>query len=189
MKDRYFFPLAGLAVAGIVAYALSFEVNEAPVNADLYERSGPALEALFPSPGTTIKPPSEEAGSVTYAVLAAHMTQALAPPSAGVFATLGPSYEKNFAGRMIDITVRARAGQESPSPKMLMNYITPGVGQTGWQSFDLGDDFANYTLEFQPQKSPEITNHYLGIWPDIDGQGRTVEVESVKVELRKTTLR
>jgi hypothetical protein len=172
-------------IAGIVAYALSFEVNEAPVNADLYQRSGAALEALFPSPGTTVRPPSAEAGAGSYAVLTAHMTQELAPPSAGVFATLGPAYEKNFAGQVIDITVRARAGQVNPSPKMLVNYITPGVGQTGWRAFDLGEDFTDYSLEFSPLKSPEVTNHYLGIWPDTEGQGRTVEVESVTVERRR----
>lgn len=185
MKDRFFFPLAAMVIAGMVAYALSFEVNEAPVNADLYERQGAGLSILFPSPGTTVKPPDIEASSENYAVLASHMSRDIAPPSAGVFATLGPAYERNFAGQTIDITVRARRGRENPSPRMDVNYITPGVGQTDWRTFELSEDFTDYTLEFSPVKSPDIINHYLGIWPDNSGNGKTVEIESVRVARRK----
>ncbi len=180
MKDWLFYPLAALIIGGMIYYALSFKVDNAPKNADIYERSGGALADLFPSPGTTIKMP-DNAAIDNFATLAAHMTREIAPPSAGVFATLGPAYEANFGGAVVRVSVRARSGRVNPSPVMELGYFTDGAGDSGWQSFTLSPKFADYGFDFSPNLAADKGNDYIGIWPDPLGQGGTIEVQSVRV--------
>ena len=180
MKDRFFYPLAILVVAAIIFYALSFKVDNAPSNADLYERAGADLEELFPSPGTTVVMVGPEDNR--RAVLSAHMSRDVAPQSAGVFGTLGHVYEDNFGGAEIRITVRARRAQQSPSDVMELGYFTSGTGDSGWQEFILTDAYADYSFEFKPNAPTEKGNDYIGIWPDLEGKGGTVDVQSVRVE-------
>lgn len=180
MKDRYFYPLAMLIIVAMVAYALSFKVDNTPSNEDIYERKDVQLEELFPSPGTTVVMGGSEVDR--HAILGAHMSRDIAPSSAGVFGTLGPVYEANFGGARIAITVRAKKGEAAPSLKMELGYFTSGVGDSEWQIFELTDEYADYSFEFSPEKPARKGSDYIGIWPDPSGQGGTISVQSVKVE-------
>jgi len=180
VKDRYFYPLATLFVAAMIWFALSFQVDNAPANADVYLRSGTELEELFPSPGTTII--MENSGQGVVAILSAHMSREIAPPSAGVFGTLGPVYESNFGGAKIRISARARKAPQSASSQFELGYFTSGVGDSDWQRFDLTDEFADYSFEFSPNPPQDKGNDYVGIWPDPSGKGGTIELMSLKVE-------
>lgn len=180
MKDRFFYPLAALVIAAMIAFALSFQVDNTPSDIDVYERSGAELEELFPSPGTTVVMLGSNEDS--YARLSAHMSRDLAPSSAGVFGTLGTAYEENFGGATIRITVRARNTKDMPSSAMELGYFTSDVGDSGWQSFELTDSYADYSFEFSPQMSLEEGNDYIGIWPDPSGKGGAIDVQSVKVQ-------
>lgn len=180
MKDRYFYPLAILIIGGMIAYSMSFQVDNTPANVDLYERQGIDLEELFPSPGTTVYMGSF--GEDSYAVLSAHMNRDTAVSSAGVFGTLGPAYESNFGGATIRITVRAKQGEISPSSAMELGYFTSGVGDSEWQIFELLDDYVDYSFDFTPNPPTEKGNDYIGIWPDPSGKGGTIDVQSVRVE-------
>ncbi len=182
MKDWLFYPLAALIIGGMIYYALSFKVDNAPKNIDIYERSGSALAGLFPSPGTTLKAPSNAAAIDNFATLAAHMTREIAPPSAGVFATLGPAYETNFGGSTVRVSVRARSGRVNPSPVMELGYFTNGVGDSGWQKFTLTSKFSDYSFDFSPKIPTDKGNDYIGIWPDPTGHGGTIEVQSMRIE-------
>lgn len=180
MKDRFFYPLAMLIIGGMIAYAMSFSVDNTPINVDIYERQGIELEELFPSPGTTVYMGSF--GEDSYAVLSAHMNRDIAVSSAGVFGTLGPAYESNFGGATIRIAVRAKQGEISPSPAMELGYFTSGVGDSEWQKFELLDEYADYSFDFTPNPPTEKGNDYIGIWPDPSGKGGTIDVQSVRVE-------
>ena len=180
MKDRYFYPLAAVIIGAMIAYALSFTVDTRPSNVDIFERQGADLDVLFPSPGTTVN--LEVSSDMVYAKLSAHMNREIAPPSAGVFATLGPDYESNFGGATIRITVRAKAGETTPSATMELGYFTADVGSSGWRTFELADSYADYSFDYSPNKPSGKGNNYLGIWPDSSGQGSEVFVQSVKVE-------
>ena len=180
MKDRVFYPLAILIVAAMIWLALSFQVDNAPANADIYLRSEAELEELFPSPGTTSV--IENSGQGMVAKLSAHMSREIAPPSAGVFGTLGPVHEENFGGANIRITARARKAPQAPSSQFELGYFTSGVGDSEWQRFDLTNEFADYSFEFSPNPPLERGNDYVGIWPDPSGKGGSIELLLLKVE-------
>ncbi len=180
MKDRFFYPLAALVIFGMIAFALSLKTVTTPSNVDIYERQGVDLADLFPSPGTTVR--LSESGDDIYAVLSAHMTREIAPPSSGVFGTLGPAYEANFGGADIVITVRARQSKTTPSTKMELGYFTTGVGDSGWKPFVLSNEFVDYSFEFSPNPPLDEGIDYVGIWPDPEGKGGMIDVQSVKVE-------
>ncbi|MGB0907537.1 MAG: hypothetical protein ACPGVT_08590 [Maricaulaceae bacterium] len=183
MKDIFFYPLAALIIGGMVYFALSFGADDGPANADLYELSGDSLTALFPSPGTTMQLASDGQNGGSYAVASSHMTRAEAPPSAGVFGTLGPAYEKNFGGQEIRITVRARYGRSNPALKFETAYFSSGAGDSEWQNYALTEKFADYSFLFTPGKPQgKKGNDYIGIWPDPTGQQGSIDIMSVRVE-------
>lgn len=183
MKDMFFYPLASLVIGGMIYFALSFGGESGPENADIYSLDGDNLAALFPSPGTTLQLMGEVQNGGVYAVLAAHMTRAEAPPSAGVFGTLGPVYEKNFGEQTIRITVRARQGKANPALNFDIAYFTSGAGDSDWTTYTLTDQFKDYSFLFSPGKpQSKKGNDYIGIWPDPTGQQGTIEVMSVRVE-------
>lgn len=183
MKDRFFYPLAALVIFAIIAFAVSLKTDTAPSNVDLYERQGVDLAELFPSPGTTVQ--LSQTGDDVFAVLSAHMSREIAPPSSGVFGTLGPAYEANFGGSTIRITVRARHSKAVPSALMELGYFTTGVGDSGWQPFKLSNEFVDYSFEFSPNPPSEDGIDYVGIWPDPEGKGGSIDVQSIKVERLK----
>lgn len=183
MKDMFFYPLAALIIGGIIYYALSFRVDAAPVDPNIFDVSGTDLVELFPSPGTTVSLSADANGDTVLAILSAHTSRALSPPSAGVFGTLGPVHEASFGGKPVRITVRARAGRTTPSETFELGYFTAGAGDSEWQSFQISDDFTDHSFVYIPNPPRgEAGNDYVGIWPDPSGQNGTIEVMSVRVE-------
>ena len=149
-----------------------------------YVLSGTDFAALTASPGTNFVAPDLETGEPDYAVLSAQITQEKEQASIGIFATLGPQYEKVFAERDIEITVRARQGRVQPSESFQVGYYTLDAGASGWQTFDLTDRFEDYAFRFRPglpQDEAEID--YLGIWPSTVGANKTIEVEKITVKV------
>lgn len=183
MKDRYFYPLAALIIGAMIYAALSFGQQKAPIDPNRYELSGDRLAALFPSPGTTLELaiPSAD-GPASHAVLAAHMRREEAPPSAGVFGTLGPEHEASFGGGDIRITVRARAAHSKPAEAMAVAYFSAGAGDSDWQKFTLTPEFTDHSFTYAPGQPSEKGNDYIGIWPDIAGLQGRIEVMSIRVE-------
>jgi len=189
MRDMFFFPLAALFVAGIIYFALNAG-GEAETRSDAevlqngYVMSGPDFVALTASPGTNFIAPDVETGEPNYAVLSAQMAREKAQASIGVFATLGPQYEKVFAERNIEITVRARKSDSQPSGSFEAGYYTLDAGSSGWKTFELTDNFEDYMFNFRPglpQDEAEID--YLGIWPSPKGENKSIDVERITVKV------
>lgn len=182
MKDMFFYPLAALLIGGMIYFALSLQVDNTPDNADIFVLEGEGLSQLFPSPGTTIKLSDTLVQSEKFVLLSAHMDRDLAPPSAGVFATLGSAYEASFGGSNIKITVRARQAAASPAAAMELGYFTDGSGDSEWQKMPLTAEYENYSFNFSPLPPKGDGNDYVGIWPDAKGEGGAIEVKRVSVE-------
>lgn len=184
-----FFPLAFLFVAGMTYVALNAggEVetqSDADVLRNGYVLSGTDFAALTASPGTNFVAPDLDTGEPDYAVLSAQITKDKAQASIGVFATLGPQYEKVFAERDIEITVRARRGRTNPSDSFHVAYYTLDAGASEWQIFEPTDTFEDYAFRFRPglpQDEAEID--YLGMWPAPEGESQTIEVQRITVEV------
>jgi len=185
MKDRFFYPLACLIIAGIIAFALSFkdavpELTRADILKNGFVVEGQALGFLTASEGTMTELRSDEGGM---AVLKSQIVKDIAPPSAGVFATLGPEYESAFANTLLEIKVTARRGDADRKTRLEIGYFTAGSGDSGWKAFELTDKFEIYSLYFRPGAKPEIPSQdYVGLWPDPTGQDKSVEITSISVK-------
>lgn len=191
MPDKLFYPFAILVVAAMIIGALfaggRAQTRNQPVIdpiADGYTLEGDALRALVASPGTTVKYAGDIGQSGEYSIAAAHMTHAAAPPSAGVFAELRPVYEAAFAQKPLIITVRARAGRSSPADQFTASYFTASVGDSRPQTFNLSGEFTDYTFTYTPNKPKgDPGTDFIGIWPDVSGQSKTVDIERISVRV------
>lgn len=184
MKDWLFYPLALCVFAGIVVFALSFgedvpNLTEAEILAQGYSVQGERLYTLTASPGTTLEM------RPTTIVIKSHLTRESAPPSAGVFATLGSNFESAFAGKDLDISVRGRVIGSADRATLEIGYFTVGEGDSGWKAFEITPDYAEYGFSFSPQpKSGPAAQDYVGIWPDPLGENTAIEIEAIKISVR-----
>lgn len=178
--------MAGMIYLALNAGGEAETQSDADILRNGYVLSGPDFAALTASPGTNFVAPDLETGEPDYAVLSAQITKDKAQASIGIFATLGPQYEKVFAERDIEITVRARRGRSNPSESFQVGYYTLDAGASEWQIFEPTESFEDYTFRFKPglpQDEAEID--YLGIWPTAEGANKSIEVERITVKVVK----
>lgn len=151
---------------------------------DGYTLEGDALRALVASPGTTVDYAQDQQLTGEYSIAAAHMLRREAPPSAGVFAELGPVYEAAFAENNLKITVRARAGKDRAAESFTVNYYSAGAGDSAPQTFAPTDEFQDYSFNFRPNAPRgDPGTDFVGIWPDVSGKSGTLEIERIRVEI------
>lgn len=158
MKDKLFYPLFVLVVAGIIGVALlpgsgNRGLSRTDILAQGYTLAGADLQKLTTSPGTLADFPNDISGVPTFAVLSANLPQKMAGASAGVFGTLPPNYEQAFAGQTIKVTVSARSREDLPLESFLMAYFTAGAGDSGWRNYALTPDFKDYSFTFAVKKT------------------------------------
>ena len=185
MKDYLFYPICALVVGAIIYYALSFSTEVEPIIvSDGFEIKGEQLQYLLvperlESAFITDRVTGESVVSMT-----SNINKKSAPPSAGISTRLGIEFETAFIGKTIVMTVRARASDVNPSPAFQIGYFSIGANSTGWKEFELTDSYENYSVSFEKNSlTGEAGGDFAGIWPDVDGFGRGVFVESIKVEL------
>lgn len=182
MKDWLFYPLIIAFAGAMIAYALSLAEYE---NVDLSEGfivEGRALSTFYASQGTTFSIAGDNVNPFAYAVLSAHVSRKNAPPSAGIFITLGPEDKKIFSDKNLRITVHARKGRANPLDSFDVAYFSQGAG-SGWKSFELSNEFQDYSFVYKTGKADLGKNDYVGLWPDVAGQGRTMDIKWLKIEL------
>ena len=187
MKDRYFYVLTALLAGAIVYFALSFDnaarrPNVQDIIAQGYHLSGTDLSYLTAAPGTSFDL-IEQDGFAPYAMLRAFQTREEAGASPGVLASLSPIYDKAFSGQNLRITIRARRGSPPSTPLLHAAYFTPEKNGE-WHMFELSPEYKDYSFTFAaPPVSDTTGYHYLGIWPDMEGKNRTLDVQSLHVEV------
>lgn len=191
MRDRFFYPLLVLVIAGILYLAVLPGIRHGnPDPEDVvvkgYILAGLDLQKLTAAPGTVITFVDAQGGLPFLAVLSSNNPRKFTTASAGVFGTLGPNYEAGFGGHDLEITITARAGRNKPLEEFKAGYFTVGTGDSGWQTFPLSEDFAEYNFTFKtklPKGKPG--NDFIGIWPGDAGKSDTMELKSIRIEVRQ----
>jgi len=187
MRDRFFYPVLVLVIAGIIGLGLlpgirHTNLNPVDIVVEGYTLSGADLQKLTAAPGTEVSFVDGVGDLPLLAVLSANTPRRLAAASAGVFGTLGPNYEAGFGGHTLEVTITAKAGRDKPLETFKAGYFTVGDGDSGWREFTLTEDFAEHSFTFKtnpPKGNPG--NDFVGIWPGDDGTGATLELKSIRI--------
>ncbi|MCP2679035.1 hypothetical protein NHF45_05785 [Maricaulaceae bacterium NA33B04] len=185
LSDRFFLPLFVLVCAGLIYLALEFRPagDDAVMTNDRLVFEGAALAQLIPGPGTSSAfDPAATGGPVARASADSSLAAA-GNQSAGVGALVPPEFEAAVVGRDIEVSITLRA--EDPShTQVAMGYFVVGGGDTGWLRREIPDDGSAIVLTHTiPADAPTGNNDWVGLWPDLEGAGRTVLVERIAVRI------
>ncbi|MEP6343644.1 MAG: hypothetical protein ABJ275_10035 [Maricaulaceae bacterium] len=185
MKDYLFYPFCALVVGAIIYYALSFTVEVEPIDVSGgFEIKGEQLQYLLIPERLECTLISDKLTGTSAVSMTSNVNKETAPPSAGISARLGLEFEQAFSGKTLIMTVRARASEVNPSPSFQMGYFAIGANSSGWKDFDLTENYENYSFKFNKTvPTGDTGGDFAGIWPDVDGFGRGMVVESIKVEI------
>lgn len=185
LSDRFFLPLALLAIAAVIWLALQYRpIGQDPVVSDTrYLMEGSALAGLIPGPGTeVIFDPSAPGGPVARATATSSL-EAGGALSAGVGAVIPAVFEAAVAGRSIEVAITL-SGVDGELERAAIGYFTVGLGDTGWRLQDLesGDQVLRLR-HVVPAEAPLGNNDWVGIWPDPAGAGRSVAIRRIEVTI------
>jgi hypothetical protein len=181
----YFYPLAALLIGGMIAFALSFGGGAALSDDDIlalgWRMEGPALRNLNVSPGTEVRYIDEEGGFVR---LSAFTPFDVGPGSVGVFASLGADYERAFAGREIEISLRVRAADRNGLEAFDTAYFPIEAPASDWQVFRLSPDWQDLSFTFSPDIVAAPPNvDLLSIWPGKAGESLAMDLAQIRIEV------
>jgi len=169
------FRLAGLLVAAGLATSFVQRVPERVQATPIYIM-GP-MQKFVAAPGNEVEQVPD--GTLIRSSLA--NADSGGTPT-GAYLQLSPAVEEAASGNLIRVVVAARQADENPSPSMAVSYSTAGVGNSGWQRFELDKDFGVYSFTYPVgtrygQPGPD----YIGVWADPEGLGRGVVVGAMRV--------
>ena len=170
MRDLFFYPICAAFVGAVIWYALSFTPERAPIDLSQgYHVSGEELQYfLVPNQLDFALVQDNQIGQ-TVAVLTSNANIKTAPPSAGISMRLGKEFEDAFENNELEMTIRARAGDTSPTPQFKMGYFVIGGKSGGWHDFTPSGTYKDYKIRFKKgTPTGEVRGDYAGIWPDLD---------------------
>lgn len=103
-------------------------------------------------------------------------------PERGPHFKIAPDLETRFSKHTLEVTITARASPVSGASDMLVNYSTGNEGNSGWLSFRLTEDFADYRFTYDvPQSRPGQQSYdYLAIKPDVPSKRGGLEIKRVQ---------
>lgn len=185
-RDAIFYPLAALIIAATVGFALSLGGGESLDEAEIVKMGwtleGPALRNLTISPGSSMRYVDEGGG---HARLSTFTPFDQGPASIGIFAALGPDFEDAFAGRTLHITLRARASDVAePLERFDSAYFTVEGPASGWQAFDLGPDWQDYSYTYAPPiiDAPPAQD-LLAVFAGRAGEQKEMDLARLRIEV------
>jgi len=188
LKDRFFYPLAALIAVAMIAIALSFaqkvDLSDATIWKEGYVMEGTDLSRLTAQPGTQATFHASMGGEPAFVRLNATTARENLPPGPGIFAPLGPDYERAFSGRLLRLTVTARPSKVNPLRDFDMGYFSAGAGDSGWKRRTLKQGWSDYVLEFRPGlrvADPDLD--YFSIWPGVTAEALSMDVQRMRVEV------
>lgn len=190
MRDLFFYPICALFVGAVIWYALSFTQEREPIDPSKgFEVSGENLQYFLVPDQLDFSLTTDSQTGETVAVLTSNVNIKTAPPSAGLCMRLGFELETAFAERELEMIVRARAGDSSPTTKFQMGYFVIGQKGSGWKEFTPDAGYKDYKIKLKKGAlKGETRGDFAGIWPDLDGKGRTLNVASIIVKPVKVQL-
>ena len=188
LKDRFFYPLAALIVFAMIAFALSFgeriDLTDCEIWSDGYTLSGEDLVRLTAQPGTQAVFIAAAGGEPAYARLTSTAARDSLPPGPGVFAPLGPQYERAFATRMLRMTVTARAPRQNPLETFDIGYFSAGSGDSGWKRQALKTDWTDYSIDFRPGALTDRQGlDHASVWPGETAELLNVDIQAISVDV------
>lgn len=184
MKDWLFYPLALTVIIAMIAFAFTRGQAAYVSTGSTFVVERQDLNTLYAAEGVSFSIAGDAENPNAYAVLSAHVAKDIAPPSAGVFVTLPPAYKEMYTGKPLRISIVARKGRASKLESFEVGYLSTDAGATGWLPFEVTSEFQTFDFEFTP-RVPQAPggNDYVGIWPDVDGEGRTLDVQKIQIEV------
>ncbi len=190
MRDRIFFPLAGLLVVLMIGLALQPGIGRLPtgavagdgVNYDRIVIEGRYLNKVIAGgDARTRLLRTPERGYVLQVDVAFDALQDA--PELGPHFRLAPDIEVQFSGRKVRATVRARPADDQGAMQFRANYSAGRVGESGWQSFSLQPGFTDFTFEFEvPVATGEQGVDYFGVRPVVPEKQRAILIERITLE-------
>lgn len=193
MKDFYFYTLSATFVATSILIAMmhstEIKVSDECIVENGFIAQGKELKNLTSSPGTSFTFVAASQSSPAYITASSHVPRVNAQASAGIFAVLGPDYERVLGGRALSMTVSARKSRAYALDEFDMGYFTAGAGDSGWKTRKLTNVWRDYVLYFTPtssQSEPDID--YLGIWPGVRGEKKLMDLRYIKVKVLDKTM-
>lgn len=193
MKDFYFYTLSATFVATSILIAMmhstEIKVSDECIVENGFIAQGKELKNLTSSPGTSFTFVAASQSSPAYITASSHVPRVYAQASAGIFAVLGPDYERVLGGRALSMTVSARKNRAYALDEFDMGYFTAGAGDSGWKTRKLTNFWRDYVLYFTPtssQSEPDID--YLGIWPGVRGEKKLMDLRYIKVKVLDKTM-
>ncbi|MFN7163538.1 MAG: hypothetical protein ACK4P2_01855 [Hyphomonas sp.] len=190
MRDRIFFPLAGLLVVLMIILALQPGIGRLPtgavagdgVNYDRIVIEGAYLNKVIAGgDARTRLLRTPERGYVLQIETEAGALQEA--PELGPHFRLAPDLEVQFSGRRIRVTVRARPADNRGAMEMQANYSAGRVGESGWRKFALQPGFTDFTFEFEvPVATGEQGVDYFGVRPVVPEKQRAILIEQITLE-------
>jgi len=188
LKDRFFYPLAALIAAGMVIFAMSFAKNTTLSNCEIWEdgyvMSGEDLTRLAVQPGTQAEFMASSGGQPAFARLTSTVARASVHPKPGIFAPLGPEYERAFATRRLKLTITARSSAINGLDHFDMAYFSDGSGDTEWIPKPLTADWEEHSFQFRPGALSERRGlDHFSMWPGETAELLTMDVREMRVDV------
>jgi hypothetical protein len=190
MRDRIFFPLAGVLVILMVFLAVQPGVGRLPtgavagdgINYDRIVIEGRYLNKVIAGgDARTRLLRMPERGYVLQ--IDAEAGALLEAPELGPHFRLAPDIEVQFSGRKIRATVRARPAADQGAMQIWANYSAGRAGESGWKTFSLQPEFTDFTFEYEvPVMSGEQGVDYFGVRPVVPEKRRGILVERITLE-------
>lgn len=189
LKDFIFYPLAMIIVIGMVIYAISFGSNTTLTDVEIWKKgyvmSGEDLTRLAAQPGTQAKFVAASGAQPAYARLTSTVARASLPTDKpGIFAPLGPEYERAFSTRKLRLTITARTSTIQGLEHFDMGYFTAGSGDSRWIRKALKDEWEDYVMEFTPGAlTAQVGLDHFSMWPGETAELLSMDVREMRVEV------
>lgn len=144
--------------------------------------SGEELVRLTAQPGTQATFVAAAGGEPAYTRLTSTAAHESLPNKPGVFAPIGPQYERAFATHVLRMTVTARASRLNPLETFDIGYFSAGSGDSNWERHTLTPDWSDYVLEYRPGALTENQGlDHASIWPGETADLLNVDVKEIRV--------
>lgn len=190
MRDVLFFPLAGTLVLLMVFLGLQPGIGRLPtgavagdgINYDRIVIEGRYLNKIIAGGDARtrlIRTPDKG-----YMLRIEAEADALADsPELGPHFRLAPDIEMQFSGQRIRCTVRVRPAEEQGAVEAKASYSAGRAGESGWQTFSLEADFADFSFEYDvPEVVGEQGVDYVAVRPVVPEKRRAILVERITLE-------
>lgn len=101
----------------------------------------------------------------------------------GVFVRVSDEFEQAASGNRIRVSITAKRSEENAAETFAIAYSTNEVGNSGWQSFQAGEDFEIFVFKYDVRPMREGKGDFVGVWADVTGSGKGLLVQSLTVEV------